>query len=488
MKYTILITMLILCSSMLQGKSLHVGNGYTYATLSSAMSVVKAGDSIICHNSSIPGGMFFSNIHGEQAKYIYLIAEKNKTVVLQGGSNSIQFSDCSYMQIEGFTIQGQTGNGMNIDDAGSFDSPSHHLIIKNCVFRDINATGNNDLLKLSGIDYFEITKCRFINGSTGGSGIDMVGCHFGRIEENAFENMGTNAIQAKGGSHEIDIWRNQFKNAGARALNIGGSTGLEFFRPQNAKTEAERIRVRANVIEGSEAAVAFVGATQIEVSNNTIVLPNKWVLRILQETVDESRFLPSGNNTFFNNIIIINNNVNTEVNIGPNTAPQTFKFENNIWYKSTNTNWAGPTLPGTVSKQLIQNPLIINGTLYQLDKTSPAIGYGKPHTDKVKDILGNQFSNPPSCGAFEGKSSTLPTSEKTQYSIAIYPNPTTDKVQITLPDGKDFKIILLTTTGKIIKQNILNRTQDEVDLSTLPVGLYLLMIEGAGSHTIIKMQ
>ncbi|MBK8241845.1 MAG: hypothetical protein IPK88_00320 [Saprospiraceae bacterium] len=46
-----------------------------------------------------------------------------------------------------------------------------------------------------------------LNGSLGssGSGIDMVGCHNGRINKCTFENMGANSIQMKGGSQYIRI-------------------------------------------------------------------------------------------------------------------------------------------------------------------------------------------------------------------------------------------------------------------------------------------
>jgi len=58
-------------------------------------------------------------------------------------------------------------------------------------------SGNNDLLKLSGLDYFEIRNCEFRNGAEGGSGIDMVSCHHGIIQGNHFENLGSNSIQCK---------------------------------------------------------------------------------------------------------------------------------------------------------------------------------------------------------------------------------------------------------------------------------------------------
>lgn len=452
-----------------------VGANYTYKVLNEAFIIAAPGDSIICHDLIIQGGLSVSNLSGTTGKWIYILAANGKTVTIQGGSNSIQFSDCSYVQIEGFTIQGQTGNGMNIDDAGTLNSPTHHIKIKDCIFQNINATGNNDLLKLSGLDHFEIISCIFKNGAAGGSAIDMVGCHSGVIAENYFENMGSNSIQAKGGTSGIQILRNRFENGGARALNLGGSTGLSFFRPQNATSEAENIQVIANVIKGSEAAVAFVGCREVKVSNNTIFFPKKWVIRILQETVDVSRFLPCGNNSFYNNIVVINNDVNTEVNIGPDTAPATFSFTKNLWYKTTNISWQGPNLPGNVSGQIIKDPKFEVGSNVVLSADSPAIGAGQSYTFPANDIFGNVFSNPPSIGAYEAKPFVSSTETEIFYAN-IYPNPFDELLNVEFSDDGIRNISIINLDGKIVK-NVISQSKDSaIDARDLEPGMYLISI------------
>jgi len=100
------------------------------------------------------------------------------------------------------------------------------------------------------LDSFSVSNCLFLNGSPGGSGIDMVGCHHGTFEGNRFEHMGANAVQAKGGTSDITIQRNFFKDGGQRSLNLGGSTGLQFFRPDTAHYEAADLRVYANIFVG----------------------------------------------------------------------------------------------------------------------------------------------------------------------------------------------------------------------------------------------
>ncbi len=55
--------------------------------------------------------------------------------------------------------------------------------------------GNQDGLKLSGVNDYIVMDCDFTRMSTGGSGIDHVGCHHGLIARCTFTEMGSNAIQ-----------------------------------------------------------------------------------------------------------------------------------------------------------------------------------------------------------------------------------------------------------------------------------------------------
>ena len=64
----------------------------------------------------------------------------------------------------------------------------------------------------------------------------------------------------------------------------------EFFRPPLSTTganfEARNIRVVANVFVGGTVPIAFVGCVDCLAANNTIVDPENWILRILQETTN----------------------------------------------------------------------------------------------------------------------------------------------------------------------------------------------------------
>ena len=359
--------------------TLHVGPGQTYTSLAQALIVTTPGDTIMIHGGTYSGNVPIINLQGTLANWIYIISAPSEKVIFNGGISSWHMKDAAYVQIKGITFQQQTGNGFNVDDGGSYSTPAHHIVFDSCTFRDIKATGNNDLLKMSGVDYFEIKNCRFLNGSAKGSGIDMVGCHEGLIKGNRFENQGSNSIQCKGGSKNIRIEANFFKNGGQRTLNLGGATNLSLFRPIDARYEAAGVKVYSNIFIGSDVPIAYVGCIQTEVVNNTIYLPQKWVIRILQETVDTSRFYPCGNNSFRNNIIYRDSQVSVDCSIGPNTNPQSFHFSNNLWYHSQNPGWKDPVLPTTDINSIIGKDPLFNDAAsdnFTLKESSPAKGKG----------------------------------------------------------------------------------------------------------------
>ena len=76
--------------------------------------------------------------------------------------------------------------------------------------------------------------------------------------------------------------------------------------------------------------MAWVTADGGHVHHNTIVLPEKWVLRILQETTDP-QFEPCHGGVFEDNLVIYDSRVQVFVNVGPRTAPETFVFRRNAW-------------------------------------------------------------------------------------------------------------------------------------------------------------
>jgi hypothetical protein len=96
---------------------------------------------------------------------------------------------------------------------------------------------------------------------------------------------------------------------------------------------------------GQQAPVAFVGVDGAVVRFNTIYRPRAWVFRILQETRGED-FVPCRNGVFARNLIVYRRDeIRSAVNIGPGTAPETFRIERNYWYAEDGPDRSQPRLP-----------------------------------------------------------------------------------------------------------------------------------------------
>jgi len=395
------------------------GNGTQaspYQTISRALQGVRPGDAIRMLPGTYPGGISIGNLTGASNAPIWLGGVPGQArPVIDGGSTAIQLSRVRYVVIENIEVNGATANGINCDDGGEYANrhATRHVVFRNLFIHDIGTGGNNDGLKLSGVyDYF-VLDCELARMSAGGSGIDHVGCHGGVIARNTFVDAGSNAIQCKGGSEDIDIRWNSFTNAGARAINLGGSTGFRFFRPPLVKNapnaEAANIRVMANLFHGSDTPVAFVGAVNSLVANNTFIQPTRWLMRILQETVssDGYPFLPCGHNQFINNLVYFDRSqISTYVNIGANTDAASFEFANNLWYAFDQPTLSQPTLPAPESSGVYAlNPLFQNAAAgdYSVATHSPAAGHGRKLPHVRADMHERCYAAPPTIGAHEAR-------------------------------------------------------------------------------------
>lgn len=305
-------------------------------SLQSALATVKPGTTISILPGRYPGGLFAQDVKGEPGRPIVLQASDPKNPpVFEGGSLGLQFSRVAYLELRDLMIRNVTGNGLNIDDGGQLDRPSHHVILAGLKVSDIGPEGNRDGIKLSGLDDFEVRDCVVERWGSGGSGIDMVGCHRGMVAGCTFRHeggRGDNGVQTKGGSSSITIQRCRFENAGQRSINVGGSTGLSFFRPRPQGHEAKDITVEDCTIIGSTAPVAFVGVDGASFHHNTLYRPGKYALRILQET-REPGFVPSRRGQFTDNVIAFHSDeMVLPINVGPGTEPASFTLARNAWY------------------------------------------------------------------------------------------------------------------------------------------------------------
>lgn len=292
-------------------------------------------------------GFHVSDVKGADGKPIVLAAARPESPpVVRGG---VQLSDVAYLEVAGLVISGAPANGLNVDDGGTFDTPSHHVVLRDVTVRDCGGRGNDDGIKLSGVDDFRLERCTVERWGRGGSAVDMVGCHRGVIEACAFrdrdEDPAASGVQAKGGTRDVTIRRCRFENAGDRAVNLGGSTGLAYFRPKPEGFEAKDLAVEGCTFVGSETPIAFVGVDGATVRFNTFYRPRKWFARILQET-REPGFAPCRSGTFADNLVAYRSTeIATPVNVGPDTAHGTFEFARNYWFCIDDPTRGPPRLP-----------------------------------------------------------------------------------------------------------------------------------------------
>lgn len=328
------------------------------AELRAAVATAKPGTRLLLASGDYGGGFHFTNLRGEESQPIIIAAaDPRHPPVFRDANTGLQLSNPAHVELHDLKFTKLAHNGLNIDDGSNATNASaRRIVLRGLQVSDVGSDGNHDGIKLSGLWDFRVVGCTIERwGTKGGSAIDMVGCHRGTIEEctirhNDPEPPNCTGVQAKGGSSDLLIRRNRFEHAGGRSVNIGGSTGLKYFRPALAEgadhAEARNLRVEGNTFIGSTAPVAFVGVDGASVRFNTIDRPGRWALRILQEN-KSAGFVACRNGEFTDNTILFESAHWSEggANIGSGTAPATFKFARNWWYCRDNPDRSNPRLP-----------------------------------------------------------------------------------------------------------------------------------------------
>lgn len=392
------------------------GNGSEaspYATIGYAARQASPGTAVRVHAGDY-GSAWIEDLAGTANAPIWIGGAPGEArPVISGGGDGIGMSRVAYLVLHDLEITGCSANGVNASDGGERDNElaTHHLLFRNLYIHDIGSGGNEDCLKLSGVNDHvvvdtELARC----GGDGASGIDQVGCHRGVIARNQVHDMAAsgNCVQAKGGSFDIEFRWNRLESCGAFGVKMGGNTGDDYYRPPLSTTapnaEAENLRAVANLISGAEAAVSYSSCVDCTAVHNTIVDPDQWIARILQTRASDATytFEPCSGGRFDNNLVYYDRSLLSEwedVNVGADTDPDSFVFSHNLWYAHDDPGASQPTLPGTEEGSVVGDPGFTSG--YAIDSDSPAFQAGATVSGVPGDLVGHCYRDPPSIGARE---------------------------------------------------------------------------------------
>lgn len=393
-----------------------------FRTLTHAAHNVSPGTAIYVHAGTYPGGLFLSDVRGTAAAPIWIAgAPGEPRPIIQGGGDALHFVRPRYLVVEDLEIRDAAGSGINIDDGDEVADAdaARYVVVRRVTIRDtgVRASGVVDCLKLAGVNDVAVLHSSFGRcGSGPGSGavgVGGVGVHRATIAFNRFTGNGYGAIQFKGGSDEIAVVGNVVRDAGWRGVNMGGSTGAASFRPplsvSRPNYEAARIRTQANVFVGGEAAAAFTGCVDCEFIHNTVVDPQRWVVRVLQETVSagEYVFAPASGGRIADNIVYFRRSdlgTGEDINIGPGTDPESFSLAHNLWYAHDAPRESGPRLGrlGADTGAIVGvDPEFIDAGSgdFHVRRSSVAVAAGDVDVTPFSDVDGKCYGRPPTLGA-----------------------------------------------------------------------------------------
>jgi len=372
-----------------------------FRTIAAALAKAGPGTRVLVAAGAYGAVGSVRNLQGTAAAPIALVGRGDVVIDPRGQGSALHLADPRYVVVEGIAIRNAVPHGMNIDDGGSYESPARHVVLRNVSFERIGDGGNNDCLKLSGVDHFHVEGSRF-TGCNQGEAIDMVGCHHGVIAGNTFADMPGSAVQTKGGSSDVLIHGNRFLRIGQRAINFGGHTGTPYFRPLDSTHEAARIRALANVIEGTGGTpVVFSGCRDCVFANNTIVDPGDYVARIVEENRARG---PGERGWFVNNLIVFERRRLREfVDVRDGARAATFTFGWNLWHARDDAGFRGPRYGGGLPPE--QNGMVGRDPALDARRRprpgSPAFGAGQTVPGGLPgDFDRRPYAEPPAIGAF----------------------------------------------------------------------------------------
>jgi hypothetical protein len=396
-------------------------------TLGEAFADARAGDHILLESGThLQSGNLAISRSGTPASWIQIKAAPDAGPIIDLNSAGEFRISGSYISLQDVDIRNGGGNNLHI---APDTTDVHHVHVADTVIHDL-AWGPGAAIKinrnnpagaavgticLEGNDVSEAISNAIIDG-VGVDGAVVIG---NDIHDNA---VGSHGIFFKGGSADILIEGNVIRGIrGNAALQLGGSTGAQFWNPLYPAWEGVDQTARNNVItDFDDSAVEIRGVDGVSVYNNTIVTQSSFAIFRLQVGNNAS-----GGSSGNDNVHISSNLV-----IGTGGDPQYARndggsasvvFGPQLWAGAFHNSGAAtpgiPTFPqtgdvvvgGGALGTVVANPTVTGlagiadaVVRYTPIAGSPALGAAEVLDEVVADMIGATRSvSAPTMGAIE---------------------------------------------------------------------------------------
>jgi hypothetical protein len=260
--------------------------GTPFGTIAQALKAAQPGDHVNvaagtydCADTYVDGTA--GAARGTMAAPIWVSAAAGAVVdcgdPTQGATSALQLHGVSYLVVEGLELRNASGHVLHVDGQstgvlfkGVFAHRAGLACLKASQSDDVSVEGSE--LADSGLS------ADLAASNASGQILDYVGVHGAHVSRSKLHGAAGNgagsaanvAAQFKGGSHDVVFAENDVAGA-YTAVNLGGSTGAQFFDPPDADYEGKNLVAYANVVRGPmSVAFAAMGCHACAVYNNTV--------------------------------------------------------------------------------------------------------------------------------------------------------------------------------------------------------------------------
>lgn len=482
-----------------------------FLTIQKAHDVTVAGDTVFVLNgtySSLSGPILNVNRSGSATGYITYKPLKGHTPKITAAGNvwNAVSINGSYIVFEGFELIGNNANitydvayasyneavngGTNWSKYANFNTNAitiggprdeskqpHHIIVRNCKVHDFPGGGINAIQA----DYITIENNAVYNNAWfmmyGGSGISIL-TPINTDRNTGYKNFVRNNIC---NTNKTTIpWINLKRLSDGNGIIIDvnqhayNSQNAANPTPEEAYTGRTLVENNVSVNNGGSGIHSFK-ADHVDIINNT-AYHNGTVVGYPDIFTNQCHDVNIINNIMYARL---GGDCNSKPKFADEKYSHNIYFNGKVGYQGEGDVIADPQFANLSTDLILGN--------FNLKKGSPAIDQGNNTTGffSQKDILGvpRPYGIKPDRGAYEFNNApvtvitslaSLPVVEK----ATLYPNPATETFTLRLPENQQGKtdVEILNCNGGSVKNLTLSYQVNEVNVSQLPAGLYIVVV------------